>query len=128
MEWFALNPKLTVARVLDWEGSDAIRGGWKVVQFRSRLAGAVDAIRGAIASISDWSAEQILEDDDLADDLLLDELDLEILGLILEEIFAIPEVPEQLWQSPLFRTPASLAEWCIRHSEDAAWREAKRVA
>lgn len=40
-------------------------------------------------------------------------------------IFAI-SVPEELWKSPLRRTPASLAEWCIRKSDEAAWEASRQ--
>lgn len=93
----------------------------------TRLANAIDAIRDAVVTVSDFDRGAVFDDDDLVDDLALDRVELESLGLILEEVFAL-SVPDELWSSPLYRTPASLAEWCIRHSDDAAWREARRVA
>lgn len=103
-----------------WEGERRVGEG-------QRLSRATEAIRDAIAAVSTIPSARILDDDDLVDDLGLDELELESLGLILEEIFGI-DVPEEIWGSPLNRTPASLAEWCIRKSNEAAWREVKRQA
>jgi acyl carrier protein len=91
----------------------------------TRLANAIDAIRDAIATVSELPAFSVGKDDDLVDDLGLDGLELEGISLILDEIFAI-QVPDELWSSPLYRTPQSLAEWCIRRSEEAGWAETQR--
>lgn len=90
----------------------------------ARLAKATDAIRDAIAAASDIRANTIGPDDDLIEDLALEALELESLGLILEEIFALPGIPAELWTSPLYRTASALAEWCIRASDQAAWQVA----
>jgi hypothetical protein len=92
---------------------------------QKRLARATDCIRDAIAAATGIPLERISDDDDLIDDLALNPLELEGLGLILDEIFAI-RVPGHLWAGPIYRTPGSLAEWCIRASEQAAWAEAQR--
>lgn len=64
-------------------------------------------------------------DEDLIDDIQLDPLECETLRLILEEVFGVA-VPDNLWATPLYRTPSSLAEWLISRSNLAAWIEAKR--
>jgi acyl carrier protein len=86
----------------------------------SRLAGAILTVREAVASVLECPVESVPPDDDLIDDACLDELECESLGLILEEVFGIT-VPDELWKSCLYRTPTSLAEWCIRTSDNAAW-------
>jgi acyl carrier protein len=86
----------------------------------SRLDRAIETIRECIATISDVPVASIGNDDDLIDDMALDPLELESLALVLEEIFSIT-VPECVWKAPVFRTAASLAEWCIRQSDLAAW-------
>ena len=90
-----------------------------------RLAHAIVAVRDAVFAVSTIPSARILDDDDLVDDLGLDELEFESLGLIISEVFAV-DVPDELWHSPLYRTPASLAEWCIRKSDEAAWTETNR--
>jgi acyl carrier protein len=92
---------------------------------RGRLPGAIIAVRQAAALAGDIPIENIGADEDLRDDLVLDALELESLGLILEEIFGIA-IPAELWDSPLYRTSSSLAEWLIRKSEEAEWAEARR--
>lgn len=91
----------------------------------SRLDGARDAVLRAIATAGDIPIENFGPDEDIVDDLIFDELECESLGLILEEVFGIV-VPEELWHSPLYRTAASLAEWCIRQSDLAAEVELQR--
>lgn len=90
----------------------------------TRLPHAIEAVRETVATVSKFKLAQILNDDDLIDDIALDELELESIALILEEIFAI-SIPDELWSTPLFRTPASLAEWCICRSTEAAWTESR---
>lgn len=68
--------------------------------------------------------ESIGRDDDLIDDLALNQLERESVALVIEEIFAII-VPEHLWRS-IYSSPAGLAEWAIRQSDEAAWIEARR--
>lgn len=86
----------------------------------TRLAGAIQAVRDAVATAAVLPIDTVADDDDLIDDVGLDEIERESLSLILEEVFAIT-VPDDLWSSPLYRTPASLAEWCIRRSDQASW-------
>jgi acyl carrier protein len=92
----------------------------------SRLGGAIQACREAIATAADLPFGSIGPDEDLIDDLGLDTLELVSVALILEEIFSIPLVPDDLFETPLYRTPVSLAEWCIRKSEEASWTETQR--
>jgi hypothetical protein len=54
----------------------------------------------------------------------MDELELESLQLIIEEIFAI-SLSDEIWRSPIYSTPASLAEYCIRKSDEASWAESR---
>jgi acyl carrier protein len=91
----------------------------------TRLAGAIRAVREAVAVAAELPIDGIEPDDDLVDDIGLDELERESLGLILETVFNIA-IPDELWNSPLYRTPASLAEWCIRKSDEAEWAEVRR--
>jgi acyl carrier protein len=91
----------------------------------SRLDGAILAVREAVAAASTISVDAIEPDEDLLDDLGLDNLELISLALILEEVFSI-EVPEAIFETALYRTSASLAEWCIRQSEEASWTETRR--
>jgi hypothetical protein len=91
----------------------------------ARLERAIDALRECIATAAGIPLEEIGRDDDLIDDLALDEIERESLGLVIEEIFAI-QLAETIWRSPLYRSPASLAEWAIRQSDEAAWIEARR--
>lgn len=91
----------------------------------SRLDRAISAIIEAIATAADMPAERIAYDDDLIEDLGLKTLELLSLALILEEIFSI-SIPESIFESPIYRTAASLAEWCIRESERASWAESQR--
>lgn len=100
----------------------------------SRLAGAILAVRQAIVAASDprkrghgYALEQVGEDDDLIDDLCLCPIELESLGLILEETFqGISVDPETLWRGAWHRTPEALAQWCIRQSDLAAEVELRR--
>lgn len=92
----------------------------------SRLDRAIDAVCQAIETVSQIPAAKIERDDDFKADIGLDPLELESLGLIIEEIFSIRIDPEHLFASPIYRTPASLAEYCIRHSELASWAESRR--
>jgi acyl carrier protein len=91
----------------------------------SRLAGATQAVREAIAAASKIPLDAIKTDDDLLEDLNLDTLEVVSLGLILEEVFSI-EVPDGIFNTPLYRTPSGLAEWCIRKCEEAGWAETQR--
>ena len=91
----------------------------------SRLDGAIQAVRQAVATASTIPLEAIGPDEDLVDDLSLDDLELISVALILEEVFSIP-VSEEIFEQPLYRTPASLAEWLIRKSEEAEWTEVQR--
>lgn len=91
----------------------------------NRISGAIQAVLEAVAVASDLPSAAIGPDDDLVDDLHLDELELESLQLILEELFAI-EVPDEIWNTPLYRTAGGLAEWVVRHSESASYAEAQR--
>ena len=88
----------------------------------TRLVGAILAVRQAIATAADIPIDSVPADDDLIDDLCLDELERESLGLIIEELFGV-KLHARLWSSPLYRTAAALAEWIIRKSEEAAWAE-----
>lgn len=90
-----------------------------------RLANAIERVRGCIAVAADMRSATIGNDDDLVDELGLDELELESLQLMLEEIFAI-SVPDELWAGSVYRTAASLAEWCIRQSDQAAWEASRQ--
>lgn len=90
----------------------------------SRLSGAILAVREAVAAAVGLPVESIEPDEDLILDLSLDELERESLGLVIDEVFAVI-IPAELWRSPLYRTPASLAEWLIRKSEEAAWSETR---
>ena len=90
-----------------------------------RIAGATDAIRKAIATVTEMPIERIAADDDLVDDLCLDELEREGLGLIVEEVFGVI-IDDALWDSPLYRTPEALAEWVIRQADIAAEAELQR--
>lgn len=93
----------------------------------SRLDGAILAVRQAIASATggDIPLEAIGKDEDLVDDLSLDNLELISVALMLEEVFQVP-VSEEIFEQPLYRTPAALAEWLIRKSEEAEWAEVRR--
>lgn len=95
----------------------------------SRRVSAIEAIRRAIDVATSGAVPfaKIGQDDDLIDDLALDPLELESLGLILEEIFAgISLDPERLWAGPIYRSPESLADWCTRKADEAAWAESQR--
>lgn len=93
----------------------------------TRLAGAILAVRQAVATATNLRVDDIPPDDDLINDLCLDELERESFGLIIEEVFgAHVIIPAELWRSPLYRTPASLAEWCIRKSDEASWAETQQ--
>lgn len=90
----------------------------------SRLGGAVESVRRAVATAADIPFDSVGPDEDLIDDISLDALERESLSLILEEVFGVT-IPDALWKSPMYRTAASLAEWCIRKSEEAAWSESQ---
>lgn len=92
----------------------------------SRLSGAVQSIREAIAAAAEIDFDVIGGDEDLIDDLGLDNLELVSLALIVEEIFAV-SVPDNLFQTPLYRTASSLAEWAIRQSDQGAWAESRQA-
>lgn len=93
----------------------------------SRLDGAIQAIREAISAATGNGipAAGIGYDQDIIEEFDLDNLELISLSLILEELFGI-SIPQAHFESALYRTPASLAEWCIRKSDEAAWRESQR--
>lgn len=92
----------------------------------TRLEGAIFAVRQAISAAATIPLDSIGEDEDICDDLNLDELELESLGLIIDEVFAIT-VPSELWDSALYRTSATLAEWCIARSTEAAWAASRHA-
>lgn len=93
----------------------------------SRRQNAIEAIRQAVAAASEIPLDQIGADDDLIDDVSLDELELESVGLILEEIFeGISVDPIRLFAGPLYRSIDSLADWCIRQADLAAEIELSR--
>lgn len=96
-----------------------------VAPVTGRLAGAILAVRQAVGTACGIPLESIEPDEDLINDLGMDELECESLGLILDEVFAVV-VPIELYRSPLYRTCASLAEWIIRQSEASEWTEARR--
>jgi hypothetical protein len=89
-----------------------------------RLENATAAVRDAIATAADIPHDSVGIDDDLLDDVKLQPIELETLRLILEEIFGA-SVPDSLWNTPLYRTASSLAEWLIQRSNLASWLEAK---
>lgn len=91
----------------------------------SRLDGAIQAVRSAIAAASEIPIDSIGPDEDIVDELSLDDLELISLALILEEVFSIP-VPESLFARPQHRCPSSLAQWCIDRSNESEWREARQ--
>jgi hypothetical protein len=91
----------------------------------SRLEGAIQVVREAVATCAGLPVDSIEQDEDLVSDLCLDALERESLGLIIDEIFSVI-IPVELWRSPLYRTPATLAEWLIRKSEEASWKETQR--
>lgn len=91
----------------------------------TRLSGAITAVRQGIATAAEIAFDSVGPDEDIVDELNLDELERESLGLILEELFCIT-IPDGLWKTPLYRTAASLAEWCIRQSALAAEIELQR--
>jgi acyl carrier protein len=90
----------------------------------SRLHGAIDAIRQIIAQAADIPASSFEDDDDLVEDLGLKTLELVSVGLIIEEIFSIA-VPDDLFESALYRTPEALAEWAVRQANAASYQEAR---
>lgn len=95
----------------------------------NRIARATDAIRQAIATVSDGAIplSSIAADEDLIDDLGLCPLELEGLAMIVEEIFAgISVDPQTLWAGAWHRTPESFAAWCITQSDLAAELELQR--
>lgn len=95
----------------------------------SRRSRAIDAIRQAIELATDRQIPRgsFAADDDLVDDLSLCPLELEQLGLFVGEIFqGISIDSESLFSGPLYRTPESLADWCIRKADEAAWAESQR--
>ena len=96
-----------------------------MVAAMSRLDGAITAIRKAIATATDLPLDSIAADDDLADDLCLVELERLSLSLIVEEVFGVV-LCDELWTTPLYRTPAAMAEWVIRQAEVNAEVEARR--
>lgn len=91
-----------------------------------RIDGATLAIRQAIVEVSDYCLPNVGADDDMIDDLALDELELEGLNLIVEELFGV-SVPEDLFRTPLYRTPEAFAEWIIRQAEAQSYAERKRA-
>lgn len=92
----------------------------------TRLACAITAISAAVAIVLELPIIAIDADDDLVDDLQLDECERESLSLIIDDQFGIV-LDEELWSTPLYRTPSALAEWVIRKSEEAAWEETARL-
>lgn len=91
----------------------------------SRLPGAIESIRIAVATAAEIPLDRIGNDDDLAKDLELNPLQILSVCLIVEEIFSI-SIPDSLLQRAAYRTPAALAEWAIRESNAASYLEAKR--
>lgn len=90
----------------------------------ARLLGAVDAVSAAIAGALAINPDRIGPDDDLILDLGMKPIDLESLSLIVDEIFSV-QIPEALFKSGLYRTPAALAEWLISRSDERAWQTAR---
>lgn len=91
----------------------------------SRQAGAAESIREAIAAATGVRPALIGLDDDMIDDLKMDELERESLGLVIEEIFGV-RIPPDLWRSALYRTANALSEWVVREAERQAWLESQR--
>lgn len=92
----------------------------------SRLSGATDAIRQIVFEASDDIVlHSIGEDHDLIEDLGLKTLELVSVGLMIEEVFFVA-VPDGLFETPLYRTPAALAEWVLRQTVAASYAEARR--
>lgn len=91
----------------------------------SRLERSIQACREAIATASEIPIDKISALDDIQDDLGMSPLEQLSLALIIEEIFSI-SCPESTFEKPIYRNAAGLAEWCIRRSEEAAWRESQR--
>lgn len=93
----------------------------------TRLVGAIEAVRDAVRASLDRDpiVPWICADDDLINDLGVTAYELESLSLIVEEVFGI-ELLDDLWRTPLYRTPASLAEWVLRKADEAAWEETQR--
>jgi acyl carrier protein len=112
-------------RAGDADGARLLLRTGEMAAHVTRLANAIETIRGMVAKRAGFRLDSIGADDDLIDDIGLDEIELESIQLDLEYIFGI-KVPDELWSSPLYRTPQSLAEWCIRRSEEAGWAETQR--
>lgn len=93
----------------------------------TRLAGAIEAIQSAVATAADIPFASIGPEEDFVDLLGLDNLELISLQLIIEEIFSI-RVPDEIFETPRHRCAASLAEWAIRQSDQAAWQEGRQCS
>jgi acyl carrier protein len=89
----------------------------------SRIAGATQKIRRIVfEATDDIELEAIGPDDDLKEDLDLNVLELLSVCLIVSDVFGV-DVPDGIFETPLYRTPAALAEWVIGQAEEAAWAE-----
>jgi acyl carrier protein len=125
--WFQdFLPIMQIQRIGQMPGGERIDGGlhcWMAAM--SRLSGAIGSICEAISAAADIPIERIDPDDDFIDELAMNALELESLGMIVEEIFAIA-IPDDLWRSPIYRTASALAEWAIRQSDQQAWLESQR--
>lgn len=86
----------------------------------SRRSGALDRYFAAQSKARPFS-----NDDDLVDDIRLNTFELQSVQWILEEVFSIP-VPDEIWNSPKYRTAQALAEWCIRQRDLASEIELQR--
>lgn len=93
----------------------------------TRLAGAIQAVHEAVAAATGLQVDVIDLDDDLATDLILDSMERESLSLIVEEVFSVT-IPEELWNSPLYRSVTGLAEWLVRKTEEASWAESRSMS
>jgi acyl carrier protein len=94
----------------------------------SRIAGATQKVRRIVfEATDDIELEAIGPDDDLKEDLGLNVLELLSVCLIVGDVFGV-DVPDGIFETPLYRTPAALAEWVIGQADSASYQEAQRQA
>ena len=112
------------------QGREYAWGGLRIHNFGlravSRVVGAIKAVRDAIATATEIPVRLIDADADLKTDLRCNAYEFESLKLILEEVFGLDCMPDDLFRTPLYRTAEALAEWCVMRSNEASWQQARQ--